>query len=113
MKKDALIFVKHILESIDCIEQYSHNISKAQFLEDKKAQDAILRRLEIIGEAVKNLPEEFTKKYPAVPWSEIARTRDKLIHQYFGVDLDLTFDIVRNDLPKIKKELRRMLEGQG
>lgn len=112
MKKDPSIFIKHILESIELIEAYSKDISKATFTKDKKLQDAIIRRIEIIGEAVKNLPSEFTTKHKAVPWNDIAGTRDKLIHPYFGVDLDLTFDIVKSELPKLKKNIVEILRSE-
>ena len=113
MKKDATIFLKHILESIDRVQEYSKDLSKSEFRKDVKGQDAVFRRLEIMGEAVKNIPPEFTKKYPQIPWTEIARTRDKLIHHYFGVDLDLTYDIIRKELPKLRKELVKILQGEG
>lgn len=109
MKKDSLIFVRHILESIGSIEHYTEEMSLEQFQENKIVQDAVMRRLEIIGEAVKNLPREFTRKYPTVPWSDITGTRDKLIHHYFGVDVELTFDIVTKELPPLKKELKKII----
>lgn len=110
MKKDPTIFLKHILESITAIESYTNKTNKNSFLKDKKIQDATIRRLEIIGEAVKNLPKEFTKKYKSVPWKKIARMRDKLIHKYFGVDLDLTYDIIKRELPKLKKDIKKILQ---
>ncbi|MBU4190535.1 MAG: DUF86 domain-containing protein [Candidatus Thermoplasmatota archaeon] len=109
MKKDISIFLKHILESIERIEEFTKGISKEKFLDSVQLQDAVIRRLEIIGEAVKNLPPGFRKKHADVPWSEIARTRDKLIHGYFGVDLTLTWDIVKKDLPDLKKKIKKIL----
>ena len=110
MNKDPLIFVRHILESIELIEEYCLDKGETDFLADRELQDAVARRLEIIGEAVKNLPPEITKKYPAVPWAEIAKMRDKLIHAYFGTDLQLTFRVVTNDLPPLKKEIKKILK---
>lgn len=107
--KDPIIFIKHIMGSIESIESYSKGISKKGFFENKQLQDAVMRRLEIIGEAVKNLPTEFTSKHKAVPWQDIAGTRDKLIHHYFGVDLELTFDIIQTEIPRLKKEINRIL----
>ena len=75
----------------------------------KYMQDAVIRRLEIIGEATKNIPEEFTKKHSEVPWSGIAKMRDKLIHKYFGVDLDLTWDVLKDDLPSLKEKIKKIL----
>lgn len=90
MKKDIGIFIQHILESIERIDEFTKDLSRENFLDSAQLQDAIIRRQGIIGEATKNVPAEFRKKHTEVPWSEIARTRDKLIHGYFGVDLDLT-----------------------
>ena len=68
--------------------------------------------IEIIGEAVKNLPESFKKKYPEVPWKEIAGTRDKLIHEYFGVDLKLTYKIAKENIPELKKNILKILKEE-
>ena len=110
MKKDVKIFLRHILESIRRIEDFTRDVSKDKFMSLVQTQDAVIRRLEIIGEAAKNIPNGFRRKYPEVPWSEMARMRDKLIHKYFGVDLDLTWDIVKGDLPNLKEKIERILE---
>ncbi len=86
--KESNIFLKHILESIERIEKFIGNLTKDKLKADELKQSAVIRQIEIIGEAVKNLPLDFVNKYPTVPWGEIARTRDKLIHHYFGIDLD-------------------------
>lgn len=110
MKKDPRIFLKHISECIEVIEKYTKGISRDEFLEDIQAQDAIVRRLEIIGEATKNLPMAFRNKYPTVPWKKIAGTRDIIIHEYFGVDLKLVWRIVKKDLPKLKTQILKILK---
>jgi len=110
MKKDPLVFVKHILESIENIESFSRGLSKSEFANDRLRQSAIIREIEIIGEAVKNLPEEFTAKYPFIEWTKIAGARDKLIHHYFGVDLDVIWDIIKYDLPELKKNIEKILK---
>ncbi len=89
MKKDPTVFIKHISESIKRIEEFTKGVSRKDFIGSVQLQDAVIRRIEIIGEATKNLPNKFTKKHPEVPWSKMARTRDKLIHGYFGVILIL------------------------
>lgn len=110
MKKDPLFFLGHILESIKRIEEFTGGATKEDFLESVQLQDSVIRRIEIIGEATKNLPIEFTVKYPFVEWSRMAKTRDNLIHGYFGVDLEMAWDIVENDLPDLKAKIEKILE---
>lgn len=110
MKKDPKIFLKHILESIDEAENHIEGLTKDAFLKDLKTQDAVIRRVEIIGEAVKNLPSSFKKKYPEINWREMAGMRDVVIHQYFGVDLDTVWEVVKKDLPKLKKKISKLLK---
>ncbi|HLD55037.1 MAG TPA: DUF86 domain-containing protein [Candidatus Nanoarchaeia archaeon] len=112
MNKDPLIFIKHILENIDIIEEFSKNSSKQEIFKDKQKQYAIIRAIEIIGEAAKNLPNSFTKKYSEVNWKEIIGTRDKLIHQYFGIDLDIIWSIIKRDIPKLKKEIQGIIKKE-
>lgn len=111
MKKEPKIFLKHIQESIEEIENYARKISEDEFWEDAKTQDAIIRRIEIIGEAVKNLPLEFKRRHPEIEWHEIAGMRDKLIHGYFEIDLDIVFETVKKDIPKLKKQVTELLEN--
>lgn len=109
MKKDETVFLKHMLESIEKIEEFTEKISKKEFIKLKKEQSAVIRELEVIGEAAKNV-KEFRKKYPEVPWGEMSKTRDKLIHRYFGVDLNITWDIVKKDLPDLKRKIKKILK---
>ena len=108
MKKDSLIFVEHILENIEDINTFVKNIDKDKFLKNKEKQNAVIRSLEIIGEAVKNLPREITSKYTDIPWKEIAGTRDKITHHYFGVDLELIWKIVEESLPELKQRVLKI-----
>jgi uncharacterized protein with HEPN domain len=90
MKKDPEVFLEHILQCIELIEEYTEGITKKQFLESIQLQDSIIRRIEIMGEAVKNIPKQAKDRYPDIAWKQIAAMRDILIHEYFGVDLALT-----------------------
>lgn len=109
-KKDLNTFLGHVAESAETIEQYTKGMNHEQFLKMPHMQDAIVRRLEIMGEAVKNLPRSFINNHPYIAWDKIAGLRDVLIHQYFGVDVDLVWKIAKKDVPKLKKEITELLE---
>ncbi len=109
MKKDPKIFLAHIIESVELIEEYSQDITQVQFMADRALQDAIIRRLEVIGEAVKGLPNTLRAKSPEVPWKQMTGMRDILIHEYFDVDLALTWRVVKHELPKIKLKILELL----
>jgi uncharacterized protein with HEPN domain len=113
MKKDSKIFLKHVLESIDIVEKYAESFTEFQFLKNIQLQDSISRRLEIIGEAVKNLPLGLRNKYPNVPWKKIAGFRDVLIHAYFETDFILVWKVVKKELPILKKQIEKILIDLG
>lgn len=111
MKKDPKIFITHIIESIDLIEEYARDISTKEFHANRAIQDAIIRRLEIIGEAVKNIPITFKNIHANIPWKQMAGMRDVLIHEYFDIDLSLTWAVVNKELPIVKEKLQEILDG--
>lgn len=112
MRKDSLVFIKHIRDAIGLIENFTEGISKNSFIINKEKQYAVMRALEIIGEAAKNIPQPFRNKYEIIPWKEIAGTRDKLIHLYFGVNLDLIWKVVKEDIPTLNKQIKEILEAE-
>ena len=111
-EKDSLIFVKHILENIEDIEKFSKNLSEKEFEKDVLKQKAIIRSIEVIGEATKNIPDSFKEKYPKISWKDIVGTRDKLIHHYFGVDLNSVWKVVKEDIPELKTQLLDILKKE-
>ena len=110
MKKEPRIFIAHILESISEIEGYTSGMTLAGFLKSKLVQDASIRRLEIIGEAVKRIPSATRAEAKDIPWKQIAGLRDILIHEYFGVDVKLVWKVIRTNLPELKRNMSALLK---
>lgn len=110
MSRTIEILLGEILEAIELLQRYTEGLSYEDFEGNVEKQDSVIRRLEIIGEAVKDIPGELRAAYPDTPWSDIAGARDILIHEYFRVDLELAWEMVKDDLPPLAEEVRRMLE---
>ena len=107
-EKDDLTFIEHILESINAIKEFSKDTQKEELISNRLKRSAIVREIEIIGEAVKNISESLKNKYKDVEWKEIIGTRDKMIHHYFGVDLNIIWEIIKKDLPVLEKRIKRI-----
>lgn len=110
MTRTDVILLEDVLESIAQIQAYTEGIDLQAFSEDRRTQDAVLRRLEIIGEAVKGLSAELRERHPDVPWKEIAGARDVLVHEYFRVDLRLAWDMVQFDVPALARQVEKVLD---
>jgi len=108
MTRDMRLYIEDILNSITKIQQYTQTIDEQDFLDNTQIQDAVLRRLEIIGEAAKNIPNDFRNKYPRIPWKNIAGLRDILIHEYFGVNLRRAWKVAKEDILDLKQELSKV-----
>ncbi|MCA9870362.1 MAG: DUF86 domain-containing protein [Anaerolineae bacterium] len=102
-------YLRHILDEADYLEVQSRDLSIVDFLEDDTLQRAFVRSLEIIGEATKKLPDSVKQAYADVDWRAIAGMRDKLIHDYFGVDYEIVWDVVINRIPPLKVTVERMI----
>ena len=110
MKREYLFFLKDILDAIEKIEEFVDDMSFEEFIKDDKTVSAVIRKLEIIGEATKHLPAELRKKYPDLPWSSMAKLRDRLIHGYFVVDHEIVWNVIKKELPLLKPKLEKILK---
>ena len=110
-KRGDLECVSDINQAIKRIEAYTKDINYQEFLEDIKTQDAVVRNLEIIGEAAKNISAAFKKKHKSIEWKSIAGMRDKLIHHYFGVSPVIVWGVVKEKLPELRRQLESILRS--
>jgi len=113
MTGKLILRLKDMIDCIDKIEQYMENISEEEFCENTEKQDSVIRRLEIIGEAAGKISGKFKNSHSYIPWAEVSGLRNVLIHEYPGVNLKVIWDIVRNDLPELKKQLKPLYEKEA
>jgi uncharacterized protein with HEPN domain len=110
MPRDSRVYLEDILDAIGAIREYTAHHSHDQFRGDRKTVDAVLRNLEVLGEAVKQLPADVREASPEIEWQKIAGFRDVLIHGYFGVDLDIVWDVVRHKLPTLERQVEALID---
>ena len=107
------LFLMDILERIDRVKSYVAGFTYEEFLQDSKTQDAVVRNLEVIGEAARLIPEDIRQRHSEIPWPQMIALRNRLIHGYFVVDYEIVWDIVTNELPPLRKHLEEILEESG
>jgi len=110
MPRDSSVYLEDILTAAARIASYVQGYDRTSFGSDPKTVDAVVRNLEIIGEAVKQIPAGVREQAPDVPWPKIAGLRDILIHAYFGIDLDIVWDVVTNKVPALARSVKALLE---
>jgi uncharacterized protein with HEPN domain len=108
-RRDTRLRIEDMLEAIQRIEAHSAGLTADQFRQDQKTFDAVVRNLEVIGEAASHLDDEVTALRPAVPWTDVRAMRHVLVHQYFGVDVGIVWETVVRDLPVLRRELEELL----
>jgi uncharacterized protein with HEPN domain len=110
MKRDIRLYLDDILDAIIKIDKFIEGLSFEQFQDDEKTIDAVIRKLEVIGEATKNVPQDTRSKHPDIPWKEMAGMRDKLAHEYFGVRLDVVWSTIKTRLPQLRPMIHVVLQ---
>lgn len=103
------VYIQHILDAIEKIERYVEGVSLTSLTEDEMRVDAVVRELEIIGEASNNLTEDFRAAHQDVPWQQVRGMRNRIVHEYFGVDIAVVWQTTQDDLPKLKELLKRLV----
>ena len=109
MSRSPKDYLLHILDETSYILETSKNLKKEEFDKNETLKRSFVRSLEVMGEATKNLPEDFRVKYPQIPWRRMAGMRDKLIHDYFGIDYDLVWDVVKNQIHNLNLEITKII----
>ena len=112
-KRPIDLLLNDICQAIDRIEQYIKKLSFDAFSDDQKSVDAVVRNLEIIGEAANRLPDEFKEKYSEMEWHKVVGLRHRIVHEYFGIDLEIIWQILHKDLPGLKQKIMQIMSDKG
>ena len=110
-KRDYKLFVKDIIAAVESIEEFVGDMALEELKSDEKTSSAVIRKFEIIGEAVKYMPNNVKEKYKDIQWKSMAGMRDRLIHAYFGIDYNLVWSAIKNEIPKLKLKLKKVLSS--
>ena len=110
MKREYKLFIQDIKDCIAQIDEFVGDMKLEEFKADEMVSSAVVRKLEVIGEATKNIPSEIRQKYKELPWSDMAKMRDKIIHGYFGIDYEVVWKTIKERLPEIKPKIDNILE---
>lgn len=110
MKRDYNLFVKDILDAIDKTEHFIKDMDYQEFIQDDKTSTAVVKKIEIIGEAIKNIPPDIKAKYSNIPWRDIVGMRNKISHGYFGIDYEIVWAVIKKKLPELKTHITQMLK---
>jgi uncharacterized protein with HEPN domain len=110
MSRDYRVYLDDIVAAADKIADFTAGLSKDQFLKDERTYDAVIRNLEIIGEAAKNIPDDIRQNFPEIEWRKAAGLSDILVHEYFAVDTEIIWDVIANKLPLLRRQVVKILD---
>ena len=110
-KRNPSLLLEDILQAVEKIDLYTEGMSQEAFMKDSRTIDAVVRNLEIIGEAASRIPEEFRTRYPDIPWRRIVGLRNRIVHEYFGVDLDIVWSVLTVDLPPLGTQIKQIFDN--
>jgi uncharacterized protein with HEPN domain len=109
MKREWKFFIQDIYDAIQCIKEFVGTMKRNEFLADEKTRSAVAFKIENIGEASKNIPKDIKAKYKSLPWTDMARMRDKITHFYFGINYKVVWSVVKKELPAIEPAIAKIL----